>query len=481
VSLAAELAARLRSQIDAGTLAPGDRLPPVRELATNEHVSAAVAGEAYAMLARESRVVSRVGRGTYVARTREGDDLLVELVASRRAPAPSAILDLQERLAGAQRAGAINLSAGLPVVDDRVAAAVSAELEAVVREEGASLFGYGPPRGDLGLRELVADAWRSRGLHADPEAILVTTSGQQAIDLAVRALVEPGDVVLCETPTYAGAVDALVASRARIIPIPVDANGIRVDAVAEAIRVERPRLLFANPTGNNATGTVLTDERRAQLAALSAETGLVIIEDDTGAELVHDGPVPAPIAAFDPEAPIILVKSYAKTVLPGLRLGVILSPPHLDRRVLAAKLVADRYTSPPLVRALAGYLARPEAARNLERTRLLYRERRDAFLRSLERRLGGRATWLAPRAGFNLWLRLPDRVSEEEIFARGVERGVIVSPGHTYVPPGVPTSHLRLSFSTMTPAQADRGVARLALALRDALGGGGRDRSFESV
>ena len=207
----------------------------------------------------------------------------------------------------------------------------------------------------------------------------------------------------------------------------------------------------------------------------------MIIEDDTGAELVHDGPVPAPIAAFDPEAPIILVKSYAKTVLPGLRLGVILPPPHLDRRVLAAKLVADRYTSPPLVRALAGYLARPEAARNLERTRLLYRDRRDAFLRSLERRLGGRATWLAPRAGFNLWLRLPDRVSEEEIFARGVERGVIVSPGHTYVPPGVPTSHLRLSFSTMTPAQADRGVARLALALRDALGGGGRDRSFESV
>jgi 2-aminoadipate transaminase len=481
MSLAADLAARLRDRIDRGELPPGERLPPVRELATAEHVSAAVAGEAYAMLAREGRVVSRVGRGTYVARTREGDDLLVDLVPSRRAPAPSAILDLQERLAGAQRPGAINLSAGLPVVDDRVAAAVSAELEAVVREEGAALFAYGPPRGDLALRELVADAWRRRGHHADPEAILVTTSGQQAIDLAVRALVEPGDVVLCETPTYAGAVDALVASRARIVPIPVDANGMRIEAVEDAIRAERPRLLFANPTGNNATGTVLSEERRQRLASLSAESGLVILEDDTGAELVHDGPVPAPVAAFDPEAPVILVKSYAKTVLPGLRLGVILPPPHLDRRVLAAKLVADRYTSPPLVRALAGYLARPEAAQHLERTRLLYRERRDAFLRSLERRLGGRATWLPPRAGFNLWLRLPDRVSEEEIFARAAERGVVVSPGHTYVPPGVPTAHLRLSFSTVTPAEADRGDARLALALRDALGGGGRDRSFESV
>jgi DNA-binding transcriptional MocR family regulator len=165
-------------------------------------------------------------------------------------------------------------------------------------------------------------------------------------------------------------------------------------------------------------------------------------------------------------------------VLPGLRLGVILPPAVLDRRILATKLVADRYTAPPLVRALARYLARPEAAVHLERMRLLYGKRRDAFVRSLERRLGGRATWLVPTAGFNLWLRLPDRVSEEEVFARASERGVIVSPGHSYVPPGVATSHLRLSFSTATEAEADRGVGRLALALRDAVGGGGRSRSF---
>jgi len=236
--------------------------------------------------------------------------------------------------------------------------------------------------------------------------------------------------------------------------------------------------LFCNPTGNNATGTVLSDDRRRQLARLAAETGLVVIEDDTGAELVHDGPVPAPVAAFDPEAAVVLVKSYAKTVLPGLRLGVILPPASIDRRVLAAKLVADRYTAPPLVLALARYLARPEADIYLERTRMVYRDRRDAFVRSLERRLGGRATWLVPAAGFNLWLRLPERVSEEEVFVRAAERGVIVSPGHTYVPPGVATTHLRLSFSTTTPTQADRGVARLAVALRDALGGGGRSRSF---
>jgi 2-aminoadipate transaminase len=479
MSLASEVAAQIRAQIDAGELAPGDRLPPVRTTAATAHVSAAVAGEAYAMLAREGRVVARVGRGTYVARGQAGNGALVDVGVRRRPPTPSATLELQERLAAAQRPGTINLSAGVPIVDDEIAAAVAAELEAVVRSEGTRLFAYGHPRGDPVLRDLVALAWRARGFQADPEAVLVTTSGQQAIDLAVRALVEPGDTVLCETPTYAGAIDSLVAARARIVPVPADSHGLQVEGVEDAVRSERPRLLFCNPTGNNATGTVLAQDRRERLAALSAETGLVIIEDDTGAELVHDGPVPPPIAACDPEAPVLLVKSYAKTVLPGLRLGVLLAPPSLDRRVLATKLVADRYTSPPLVHALARYLARPEAEEHLERVRLLYRARRDAFIRILERRLGGRASWLSPQAGFNLWLRLPERVTEEEVFARAADRGVIVSPGQTYVPPGVPTAHLRLSFSTATDAEADRGLARLALALRDAAAPAGRGRTFE--
>jgi DNA-binding transcriptional MocR family regulator len=479
MSLATDLAARLRARIDAGELAPGERLPAVRDLARTEHVSPAVAGEAYALLQREGRLVSRVGRGTYVARPREGGGALVDLTPTGRPAAVSASLDLQERLAGAARPGAVNLSAGLPIVDPEVTAAIGAELEAVVREEGARLFQYGPARGDAGLRELVAGAWRKRGLDADPERILVTTSGQQAIDLAVRALVEPGDAVLCETPTYAGAIDALVAARARIVPVPTDARGLLVERVAAAVEAERPAALFVNPTGNNATGTVLPLERRRALAALAAETGLVVIEDDTGAELVHEGAVPPPVAAGDPEAPVVLVKSYAKTVLPGLRLGVISAPPTLERRVLAAKMVADRYTAPPLARALARYLGRPEADAHLDRVRSIYRERRDAFLRALERRLGGRATWLEPAAGFNLWLRLPDGAGEEEIFARAAERGVVVSPGRVYVPPGVGTSHLRLSFSTATPAEADRGLQRLARALRDATDGPRRGRSPE--
>ena len=284
----------------------------------------------------------------------------------------------------AQRPGSINLSAGVPVVDDEIAAAVAAELEAVVRSEGTRLFALRPPA----RRSRAARAGDGRrggraAIRADPASVLVTTSGQQAIDLAVRALVEPGDAVLCETPTYAGAIDALVAARARIVPVPADAHGLQVEGVEEAVRTRAPTAAVLQPDRQQRhRHGALAGAPRAAGGDSRAESGLVVIEDDTGAELVHDGPVPPPIAACDPEAPVVLVKSYAKTVLPGLRLGVLLAPPALDRRVLATKLVADRYTSPPLVHALARYLSRPEAAEHLERVRLLYRGRRDAFLRA---------------------------------------------------------------------------------------------------
>ena len=240
MSLATDLAARLRARIDAGELAPGERLPAVRELAAVEHVSPAVAGEAYALLQREGGS----SRASAAARTSRGR----ATAAARWSTWPRTAGRPRSRRRSTCRSGwrrraprAINLSAGLPIVDAAVPPPWRAEMEAVVREDGARLFQYGAPRGDAGLREVVAAAWRARGLDADAERILSPPPGQQAIDLAVRALVEPGDTVLCETPTYAGAIDSLVAARARIVPVPTDAHGLLVDRVAEIVRRERPR------------------------------------------------------------------------------------------------------------------------------------------------------------------------------------------------------------------------------------------------
>ena len=366
MSLATELAARLRARIDAGELAPGERLPAVRDLAAHGARVArgrrrglrAAAARGPARLARRPRHVRRAARARAAARSstwRPTGRPARRLGVARPAGAPRR-----------RRAARCDQPLGRPARSStpRSRPRSAAELEAVVREEGARLFQYGPPRGDAGLRELVAERLAPRGYDADPERILVTTSGQQAIDLAVRALVEPGDAVLCETPTYAGAIDALVAARARIVPVPD--RRARPARRARRARPSRPsappRSSSTRPATTPPAPCCRPSAARA-LAALAAETGLVVIEDDTGAELVHDGPVPPPVAAGDPEAPVVLVKSYAKTVLPGLRLGVISAPPSLERRVLAAKMVADRYTAPPLARALARYLGRPRRRR----------------------------------------------------------------------------------------------------------------------
>jgi 2-aminoadipate transaminase len=474
-SLSQELAARLRAQIDAGDLAPGSRLPTVRELAVREHVSPAVVGQAYAQLARDGWVVARVGRGTFVSRPADGPRApLVDLGLERRAGTVSATLDLQERLAAAARPGAVNLASGLPVIDPEVADAVRAAIVQAVEQDADALFRYAPPQGEAALREAVAADLRTRGVETDAALVVVVTSGQQAVDLAVRAVVEPGDAVLCETPTYPGAIDALVAARARIVPVPVDALGLQVDAVERAVAAERPRLLYLNPTAQNPTGTVLAAERRARLARLAASAGLVIIEDDTASELVYAGDAPPPIAAYEAGAPILVVRSFAKTVLPGLALGALAVPAVLERAVLAAKLVADRYTNPPLALPLARYLTSPRAAADVARARAAYAARKDAFCEALERRVGRRATWVEPRGGSNLWLRLPDEAGELDVFARAAERGVVVAPGSAYVPPGVATRHLRLAFSNVDAGEADEGLRRLALALRDVTAKGRR-------
>ena len=187
--------------------------------------------------------------------------------------------------------GAINLSAGLPWSTTASPPPSRPSWRPSSARRAPRCSGTARRAATSACASSSPSAWRGRGLHADPEAILVTTSGQQAIDLAVRALVEPGDVVLCETPTYAGAVDALVASRARIVPIPVDAHGLRVErggrgdparAPAPAVRRTRPATTPPAPC--------CRDERRRAWPRSAAETGLVMIEDDTGAELVHDGP-----------------------------------------------------------------------------------------------------------------------------------------------------------------------------------------------
>jgi DNA-binding transcriptional MocR family regulator len=244
--------------------------------------------------------------------------------------------------------------------------------------------------------------------------------------------------------------------------------------VERAARAERPRLLYLNPTAQNPTGTVLAADRRARLARLSVATGLVVIVDDTASELVYEGDGPPPVAAFEPDAPVVVVKSFAKTVLPGLALGALAAPASLERALLAAKLVADRYTNPPLALPLARYLASPRAGADVQRARAAYQARKEAFCEALARRLGRRATWVEPRGGASLWLRLPDDASELEVFARAAERGVVVGPGSAYVPPGVATRHLRLSFSAVEAEEADEGLRRLALALRDVTARGRR-------
>ena len=299
--------------------------------------------------------------------------------------------------------------------------------------------------------------------------MLIATSGQQAVDLAVRARRRAGrrgalrDADLRRRDRRAGGGPGAHRARCRWTRF-----GLQVDAVERAVLAERPRLLYLNPTAQNPTGTVLAADRRARLARLAAATGLVVVEDDTAAELVYEGDAPPPIAAYEPDAPVVIVRSFAKTVLPGP--GARRARRRRRRwsaRVLAAKLVADRYTNPPLALPLARYLTSPRAAADAAACAPPTRRARTPSARRSSAASAGARPGSSRAAATTCGCACPTAPASSRSSRRAAERGVVVAPGSAYVPPGVATRHLRLSFSAVDAAEADEGLRRLALALRD--------------
>lgn len=245
----------------------------------------------------------------------------------------------------------------------------------------------------------------------------------------------------------------------------MDAGGARVDAAASLIERYRPRLLYTIPTAHNPTGITLTDDRRRRLATLARRHNLLILEDDLCSEFTYDGDAPQPIRAHDATGHVIFVLSFSKTVVPGLRVGCIVAQGPILARLVEAKSLADRFTSPLIQRTLWRYLSSRQYARDLGAARDTYRRRRDAVLLALKEAMPSEVTWTHPSAGFNMWIHLPGGLAAGDVFEEGLKEGVACVPGDLYLPHVPPPSGLRISFADNQEDVAAEGIRRLARAV----------------
>ena len=442
---------------------PGERLPSVRELMARHRASPVTVQRAVAALAAEGLVEPRPGRGTFVAdrpAAQAPPDLSWQAVALGARAVDEA--PLQELLA-VPPAGAIPLSCGYLQLELQPLSVVGAALARAARRPGA--WERGPVEGREELRAWFA---REAGGLLRAHDMVVCPGGQAALSTALRALTVPGDAVLVEAPTYVGAIIAARAAGLRVVPVPSDADGVRPDHLAAALRRTGARIVFSQPLYANPHGASLDPERRAAILDALAASGAFLIEDDWSRDLAIDGDPPPPLAADDREGHVIYLRSLTKSAAPGLRVAAIGARGAAGARLRGARIVDDFFVSGPLQEAALEIVSSPGWRRHCRRLRSELRVRRDALTAALARHLPGLARPAVPAGGLHLWIALPEDADDVAVATAAAAEGVVVFPGRPWFAAEPPGPFLRLTFAAAPPDALDEGVKRLARVLRGA-------------
>jgi 2-aminoadipate transaminase len=357
-------------------------------------------------------------------------------------------------------------------VDGLIAAAT-----AVLKREGATLATYGLDSGPLGYRPLrgfLADKLkRTAGIACTPDEILITSGSLQGLDLVNRLLLAPGDTALIEQESYQGSLTRLERLRVNAVGIPLDKEGIRVDALAAALddlkrRGIRAKYIYTIPTVQNPTGTILSEARRRELLRLSEEHQVPIFEDDCYADLIWDGRRPPALYAMSERGGVIHIGSFSKSIAPALRVGYIVAPWDVLSRILALKTDAGSGALEQMV--LAEFCARHFAEHVPQLTRAL-RTKLDTLMDALDEHFGTAAEFDEPRGGIFLWVKLPDAVDTPKLALAALAAGVAINPGpewSTHKAHG--KSRLRLCFASPSTEAIREGIAVLAEVCRREFG-----------
>ncbi len=374
---------------------------------------------------------------------------------------------VREILALTSRAEVISFAGGLPAPELFDVPALRHAFAAALEEGSAGrALQYSTTEGHPPLREALAARMAARGLPTHPDEVLVTTGSQQALGLAASALLDPGDVVLVEDPSYLAALQSFGLAGARLVPVPSGGDGPDLDAVRALVAEHRPKLLYVVPTFQNPTGRTMSHAGRAALAALAGEVGLWLLEDDPYGELRYDGEALASLGSFPGgEDRTIAVSSLSKVVAPGLRIGWLRAPAALHRSLTIAKQAGDLHTS-TIDQMAAATVLDAGLDLHLARLRETYRPRRDALLAGLGDALPAGSTWNEPDGGMFVWARLPDGHDAAQLLTRALEHDVAFVPGAPFFAGEADHATLRLSFTTHGPVEIAEGLRRLGAAAR---------------
>lgn len=460
---------RLSGLIQSGALQPGDRLPSIRTLAESTQVNKLTVLEAYSVLEADGLIQARQGSGYFV----KGQSFPSPQIKSTFAPEQEVIIPQQRINSFAQLYQAsIQVRNQPEIIDFSCGFPLAVDLEDLQRQArramkgitDADLFHYDFAQGQVTLRQQIAQMLLQQGLEISPEQLIITNGSMQGLSLYFNYYLQPGDWVIVESPTYHGAIEILDRLRARIIGIPMTADGINLDLLERYLYTHHPKLIYTISTLHNPTGLTTSVAHRQQLLALAEQYNCLILEDNAYEGLNFE-PVPAPIKALDRQHIVTYLGTFSKTLMPGLRVGYMVVTGEDYQALVEKKLLHDLQVSSITQAVVSEYLASGHYRRHLNHIRANHLHSRNVMLSALERYFPQNANWTVPQGGLFLWVHLPAAITLSEVCHQALAQKVLVAPGDPFFPGRSSYNAMRLNFSHSLEI-IDKGIAILGELLK---------------
>ncbi|MFD1675934.1 PLP-dependent aminotransferase family protein [Alicyclobacillus fodiniaquatilis] len=450
----------IKQQIAVGNLSSGSVLPSIRTMAERHGVSKTIVSMAYAELQAGGLVEGRVGQGTVVTASSKSSAQPVYL-SPELSSTPGLMYDFLNRPA---QECTINFAINSPSPDHLPLQAFNRYLRAVLNDGIGAALQYEPSEGYGPLRKAIARHLMDRGIVAAPEEIMITSGAQQAISLVIGELAAPGECVVVESPCYMGTLGICAGHSVRVVPVSVANGGIDMDVVEDVFKRMRPRLLYTMPSFQNPTGVTLDLARRKRLIEIASKYDVTIVEDGVCSELQLFGQSPPALHALG--GPVIHCGSFSKSLLPGLRIGYIVAPPDVIRRLTLRKQMYDISNPGLFQRALTIFLDNDQFNPHLRKVLAVYRQHRDATLEALRNYMPEDVTWSEPEGGLGIWVRCPLQIDTTALYLDANQAKVTFAPGRVFFAANAPTNYLRISYGVETPKRIDEGIGLLAELIR---------------
>jgi 2-aminoadipate transaminase len=373
---------------------------------------------------------------------------------------------MRDLMAVTARPEVISLAGGLPDTSTFPPDTFAAVAQRIARESCAKALQYGPTEGLDETKACIAEVMAAEGMRVDQEDLIVTTGGQQVIDLVTKALIDPGDVVIAEGPTYPGAVPVFSSYEADVVQVDMDSDGMRIDLLEETLeRLERdgrrPKFIYTVPSFQNPAGVTMSQARRRRLVEVAHERELLVLEDNPYGLLRYEGEAPTPLLSLDGGVYVMYLGTFSKILSPGIRLGWVVAPPPVLEKINLGKQAADLCTSTLSQLMVQAYFEESRWRDYVESLTEIYRARRDTMLDALAEHFPRQAEWTRPAGGLFIWATLPDFIDTTDLLARALRDNVAFVPGEAAFLDGRGRNAMRLNFSGSDEDAIREGIRRI--------------------